>query len=101
MADRPPLRIGQYGRIKRIYLGRGVWLARCRFRDSDGVTRIVERRGPARDKRGALAEQALVEALQGRRAPGAGGRSLLTPGSPTLCSSILRAWPMTTGPRRL
>ncbi len=77
MAGRPPLRIGQYGRIKRIYLGRGIWLARCRFRDSDGVTRIVERRGPARDKRGALAEQALVEALQGRRAPGAGGEITL------------------------
>ena len=44
---RPPLRIGQHGKITRKYLGGGVWLARARFRDSDGVTRIVERRGPA------------------------------------------------------
>ena len=28
------------------------------------------------------------------------GRSLLTPGSPILCRSILRVWPTTTGPRR-
>ena len=77
MAGRPPLRIGQYGRIKRIHLGGGVWLARTRFRDSDGVTRIVERRGPAKDKRGALAEQVLIEALHVRRAPGAAGEITL------------------------
>jgi hypothetical protein len=41
---RPPLRIGAHGKISRTYLGGGVWLARCRFRDSDGLTRIVERR---------------------------------------------------------
>ena len=73
MAGRPPLRIGQHGKITRIYLGGGVWLARTRFRDSDGVTRIVERRGPAKDKRGALAEQVLIEALHVRRAPGEAG----------------------------
>jgi hypothetical protein len=47
MAGRPPLRIGQHGKISRKYLGGGVWLARCRFRDSDGLTRIVE---PARPR---------------------------------------------------
>jgi integrase len=49
-----------------------VWLARTRFRDSDGVTRIVERRGPAddHDAHGKLAEDALVEALLQRRAAG-------------------------------
>ncbi len=77
MAGRLPLRIGQHGKITRIHLGGGVWLARCRFRDSDGVTRIVERRGPTKDKRGALAEQVLVEALQVRRAPGAAGEITL------------------------
>jgi hypothetical protein len=58
MAGRPPLRIGQHGKISRTYLGGGVWKARCRYRDSDGVTRIIERRGPADelDKRGKLAE---------------------------------------------
>ena len=65
MAGRPPLRIGQHGKITRKYLGGGVWLARARFRDPDGVTRIVERRGPAdeQDAHGKLAEDALVDAL--------------------------------------
>jgi integrase len=75
MAGRPPLRIGQHGTISRKYLGGGVWLARTRFRDSDGVTRIVERRGPAddHDKHGKLAADALVEALRNRRPPGVSG----------------------------
>ena len=68
---RPPLRIGEHGKINRRHLGGGVWMARCRFRDSDGVTRIVERRGPAddHDQHGKLAEDALIEALQSRRPP--------------------------------
>src|SRR5258707_15573558 len=72
MAGRPPLRIGSHGKITRTFLGGGVWLARCRFRDSDGGTRIVERRGPAddHDQHGKLAEDALIEALMQRRAAG-------------------------------
>lgn len=70
MAGRPPLRIGEHGKITRKDLGGGVWLARCRFRDSDGVTRIVERRGPTDDQYGKLAEDVLVEALSQRRAQG-------------------------------
>lgn len=71
MAGRPPLRIGQHGKIWRQNLGGGVWVARCRYRDRDGVTRIVERRGPADDldRRGKLAEDALIEALMERRPP--------------------------------
>ena len=71
MAGRPPLRIGQHGKITRKDLGGGIWLARCRFRDRDGVTRIVERRTPAgvADKYGAKAESALTLALNGRRPP--------------------------------
>lgn len=71
MAGRPPLRIGAHGKIKRINLGGGVWLARCRFRDDDGVTRIVERRSPTGeyDQRGQLAENELLEALDARRTP--------------------------------
>ena len=71
MAGRPPLRIGQHGKIRRQHLGGGVWVARCRYRDTDGVTRIVERRGPAddHDKHGKLAEDALLEALAARRPP--------------------------------
>ena len=43
-------------------------MARARFRDPDGVTRIVERRGPAdeQDAHGKLAEDALVDALNQR-----------------------------------
>jgi len=57
-----------------------VWLARCRFRDADGVTRIVERRGPAdeHDQHRKLAEDALVEAIMQRRATGDGGVTLDT-----------------------
>ena len=45
-----------------------MWLARTRFRDSDGVTRIVERRGPAdeHDQHGKQAEDALIKALSQR-----------------------------------
>lgn len=69
MAGRPPLRIGQRGKISRKKLSNGAWLARCRYRDSDGVTRIVERRGLADefDQYGKLAEDALIEALNDRR----------------------------------
>ena len=71
MSGRPSLRIGQHGKVKRIYLGAGVWLARCRYRDTDGVTRIVQRAGPSDefDKRGKLAEDSLIEALAERRPP--------------------------------
>lgn len=71
MAGRPPLRIGQHGKISRTFLGNGVWVARCRYRDADGATRTVERRGPADDfdRHGKLAEDALIEALAKRRPP--------------------------------
>jgi integrase len=74
MAGRPPLRIGQHGKVTRLDLGGGIWVARCRYRDIDGVVRIVERRGPAdeNDYYGKLAEDALIEALIGRRPPAAG-----------------------------
>ncbi len=73
MAGRPPLRIGQHGKITRTNLGGGVWVARTRYRDSDGVTRRVQRLGPAdeHDQHGKLAEDALIEALAARR-PSAG-----------------------------
>jgi integrase len=71
MAGRPPLRIGQHGKISRKYLGDGVWEARCRIRDTDGVTRRVRRVGPPDeyDRHGKLAEDALMEALSQRRPP--------------------------------
>lgn len=74
MAGRPPLRIGQHGKITRVQLGAGMWLARCRFRDLDGVTRRVERLTPAgtNDEYGARAESALRDAIAARRPPGTG-----------------------------
>jgi len=71
MAGRPPLRIGQHGKILRTNLGGGGWEAYCLVRDTDGVIRKVQRRGPAdeHDYRGKLAEDALIEALAQRRPP--------------------------------
>jgi hypothetical protein len=71
MAGRPPLRIGQHGRIVREHRGSGVWLARTRFCDADGVTRRIRRVGPADefDKYGKLAEDALLTAPAERRPP--------------------------------
>ncbi len=71
MAGRPSLRIGQHVKITRSYLGGGLWLAQCRFRDSDGVTGRVQRLGPPdeHDKYGKLASDALIEALADRRPP--------------------------------
>jgi integrase len=73
VAGRPSLRIGQHGKITRKYLGGGIWLAQCRFRDADGVTRRVQRLGPPdeHDKYGKLAADALIEALADRRPPSA------------------------------
>lgn len=62
--------------MKRIEVEPGVWVARCRYRDTDGVTRLVERRSPGTDQHGKRAEDALMEALVSRRAPGMGDISL-------------------------
>ena len=95
---RPPLRIGQHGRIVREYRGGGVWLARARFRDSDGVTRRVQRVGPADefDKHGKLAEDSLLAALAERRPP-TGSDSI---GLDTLVSTLVNTfsdWPRMAG----
>ncbi|KAA0096677.1 site-specific integrase [Mycolicibacterium sp. P1-18] len=80
MAGRPPLRIGQHGKITRTQLAAGVWAARCRFRDSDGVTRRVERTTPLGDvdAYGKAAEDALRDALAERRPPGTGSITAAT-----------------------
>ena len=78
MAGRPPLRIGQHGKITRVQIESGVWIARCRYRDTDGVTRIVERKSPTTDQHGKKAEDALLEALANRQAPGDGAITIAT-----------------------
>src|SRR5690349_14947391 len=60
MAGRPPLRIGQHGKITRTQISKDIWVARCRYRDRDGVTRRLERMSPhgEPDEYGAKAESA-------------------------------------------
>lgn len=58
---RPPLHIGQHGTVN-FTREDGGWVARCRFRDLDGVTRRVERRGISRT----AADAALREQLRRR-----------------------------------
>lgn len=74
MAGRPPLRIGAHGKITRTQVAKGVWVARCRTRDLDGMTRRIERMTPAGvpDEYGARAGDALRDALASRRPPGTG-----------------------------
>ncbi|WP_275792674.1 site-specific integrase [Prescottella equi] len=70
---RPSLPIGAHGRISRTKLPDGRWRAACRYRDADGVTRQVVRYTPPtvdRDKTGAAAERALVDALKERSTTG-------------------------------
>lgn len=62
---RPPLALGSWGNINRTEVEPGRFKARCRFRDFDGHTRLVEAWG----KSGAAAERALVLALMDRSAP--------------------------------
>ncbi|WP_367131173.1 tyrosine recombinase XerC [Saccharothrix sp. HUAS TT1] len=61
---RPPLPLGTYGKI-RTYQDSAGWRARTNFRDFDGVTRPVERRGRTE----ATAIRALKKALAERTAP--------------------------------
>jgi integrase len=87
MAGRPTLRIGAHGKISRIHLGGGLWVARCRHRDSDGVTRKVQRLGPPGiyDQYGKLAEDALIESLAERR-PSSGSETI---GLETLVTALV------------
>jgi integrase len=59
---RPPLPLGSHGSVKTSRSG-AKWIARCRFRDLDGVTRIVARWGTSRT----AALKALQDALGERR----------------------------------
>jgi hypothetical protein len=48
---RPPLAMGTHGSISVTKpAGTRSWVARCRFRDFDGVTRSLERHGPTKTK---------------------------------------------------
>ena len=64
---RPPLRVGQHGRITRTQLEAGTWEATCYFRGSDGKRRAAQKRTPhgVKDRYGGAAEAALLEHLSG------------------------------------
>jgi integrase len=61
---RPPLPLGTYGKIKTWQEGK-TWLARAKFRDFDGIARLVKRSGKAK----AAAERELKTALADRQMP--------------------------------
>lgn len=63
--SRPPLPVGTWGKVKRTEVAPGRWVARARFRDYDGRTRLVEAWG----KSGAAAERSLKAALTERATP--------------------------------
>jgi integrase len=60
--SRPPLPLGTYGKIKAWQEGK-TWLARVKFRDFDGLVRLVKRSGKTK----AAAERALKAALADRQ----------------------------------
>jgi integrase len=61
---RPPLPLGAYGKIK-TWQEDKTWLARAKFRDFDGIVRLVKRGGKTK----AGAERALKAALADRQMP--------------------------------
>jgi integrase len=61
---RPPLPVGAHGKIRFYELSSGGFRAKTKVRDSDGVTREVERTGKSR----AAAERALKDSLRTRQA---------------------------------
>src|SRR4051812_34080935 len=60
---RPPIPIGSFGKITTLPIPGGRFEARCRFRDYDGMTRLVGRQGKT------AAENNLKAALRKRQGP--------------------------------
>jgi hypothetical protein len=81
---RPPLPLGTSGDVSFALRGR-TWRARCLYRDYDGVTREVERRGKTK----ATAERRLKEALRDRACAAAAAEDF-TPD--TRFSVVAEAW---------
>jgi len=66
LVGRPPLDVGTYGKIGFVTRAPGVIEASAKFRDFDGATRRVTKRGPSRP----AAERALKRELADRRVVG-------------------------------
>ena len=73
---RRPLPLGTPGSINVIEEAKGVWVARCRFRDHDGVTRRMTKNGHTKT----AATSALHKAIQERQR-GTSGAGALSPTS--------------------
>lgn len=88
---RPLLPIGAWGEIH--YVRRGaVWCARARFRDADGVTRLVQRNGKTKG----AARSALLDHLSTRTATGTAAMS-----SESSLAAVAEDWLATLASRRL
>lgn len=74
---RPPLPLGVPGSISVSESKPGIWVARCNFRDQDGVTRPVLKHRPSKT----AARNALNEAISARQRAGRQRAGELTPGS--------------------
>ena len=74
---RPPLPLGTPGTISVVEEEPGSWIARCRFRDHDGVTRRLRKHGPSKT----AAKAALHELIQQRQRGKTGQGAVLTPAS--------------------
>ena len=73
---RPPLPLGTPGQIKVIETTPKVWVARCRFRDHDGVTRRLKAHGPTQS----AARNSLHDTIRDRqRGTRGAGSDVLTP----------------------
>lgn len=80
---RPPTPIGSYGKITTLPTPGGQFEARCRFRDYDGVTRLVGRQGKTKT----AAENNLKAALRERQ-----GRAGAQINGDTRLSVVGKAW---------
>lgn len=74
---RPPLALGTPGTIQVVQDGPGAWVARCRFRDHDGVTRRLRKHGSSKT----AARDALHDVIRERQRGTSTGSSQLTPAS--------------------
>lgn len=74
---RPPLPLGTPGTISVTEEEPGSWVARCRFRDHDGVTRRLRKHGSSKT----AAKAALHEHIQLRQRGRGGSGTALTPAS--------------------
>ncbi|MGG7653557.1 tyrosine-type recombinase/integrase [Kocuria rosea] len=83
MSPRPPLPIGHHGVVSVVKLPTGSWRARTRYRDPDGITRLVEARGRTKG----AAQTELYHRLDDR--PKVAG-AVLTPDTPVRV--LAEAW---------